>query len=128
MKTLLIVAVALVVSTNTFAQRDGNTMVSECGLAVARDNGQKLDTVDEMLGALGCTAYVAGYLDALHLMSDLGKGRLFCQPEDRLSVTQAERIFTKYLEAHPEQLHKSAEFLLSLSLVEAFPCKGSPPK
>jgi Ssp1 endopeptidase immunity protein Rap1a len=118
MKTVLVVTFMLALPISALGQRDGNTMLHDCNLDVSQDGGKKLEGI-ESLDAMACVSYVAGYLDAVYFFSDLGKD-LACFPAERVSTMQAERIFVKYLVAHPEQLHKSAEFLLARSLQEAF--------
>ena len=126
MRMLLMIAVAVLgVSVSAFAERDGNEMGHNCHLAVAYDNGNTLSNT-ETADALACLSYVAGFLDATHLLGDLDTFKLFCFSGDRVPVMQGVKIFIKYLDAHPEELHKSAEFLLARSLQEAFPCKASP--
>jgi hypothetical protein len=120
MKTVLVVTFMVALSTSDFAQPDGTTMLHDCNLDISQDGGKKLEGI-ESLDAMACVSYVAGYLDAVHFFSDLGDD-LACFPTERLATLQAEKILVKYLGAHPEQLHKSAEFLLARSLQEAFPC------
>lgn len=124
----LIALLILVCSLPAAAQRDGNLMVRACHLAVDHENGQRLSE-DQTTDALSCISYIAGFRDALQLVSQLGKSNIaFCPPPDGLSATQAARVYVKYLDAHPEKLQEAPATLLALSLVEAFPCKVPPQK
>ena len=46
----------------------------------------------------------------------------YCQPEGVASY-QAAEVFVKYMDNHPEYLHRKANEMLLLSFVEAFPCE-----
>jgi hypothetical protein len=47
----------------------------------------------------------------------------FCLPEGATN-DQIVKIFVKYLDDHPEELHEPASLLLVTSLRNVFPCKG----
>lgn len=124
----LIALLILVCSLPASAELDGNFMVRACHLAVDHENGQRLSE-DESIDELSCVSYISGYLDALHFVSLLGKSDIaFCLPQGSLSVPQAERVYVKFLDSHPEQLQENAGMLLGLSLVVAFPCRAPPQK
>ena len=42
---------------------------------------------------------------------------------DGVTMGQVKLIFLKYVDEHPEELHLPASFILSKSLVAAFPCR-----
>jgi hypothetical protein len=46
-----------------------------------------------------------------------------CLPIEGVTAGQAIRIVTKYLNAHPERLHRDAHILVVEALREAFPCR-----
>jgi len=46
----------------------------------------------------------------------------FCLP-DQVTNDQIIKIFVKYLDDHPEELHQPASLLLVTSMRKAFPCK-----
>ena len=51
-----------------------------------------------------------------------GKAMPFCQPKEGITIDQARRIFLKYIAAHPEDLHWTAQTILAVALNEIFPC------
>ena len=51
-----------------------------------------------------------------------GRSQIFCPPPGGISLDQAMRIFLKWANDHPEQLHESARISVMLSLAQAFPC------
>ena len=63
--------------------------------------------------------YVAGVFDALADVSH-------CVTADGVTQGQAVLIAKKYLESHPEELHMTADILLSRAFKAAFPCKKKP--
>ena len=46
----------------------------------------------------------------------------FCA-DPKVLIKQKIRIVTRYLEQHPESLHKKAVWLVLFAMAEAFPCK-----
>jgi hypothetical protein len=84
-----------------YATRDGSLMVRSCHLAIAQNDGRSLSG-SENEEAIVCTAYVAGFLDALHLSAAVGNKTLdICLPDERLDVLQAAGVLLKYLDTHP---------------------------
>jgi len=47
----------------------------------------------------------------------------FCAP-DEISATQAGRVVIKFLEEHPEELHRDFRFLALAALRNQWPCGG----
>jgi hypothetical protein len=77
------------------------------------------------LGLMFCIGYLSGLTDMHALMSDarLGGGRSqYCIPETGISNEQAMKVFLKWADDHPEQLHKSARISVLIAFREAFPC------
>jgi len=69
-----------------------------------------------------CNAYIAGVEDATDLARAV-KGKDSCIP-DGVTVPQMVKIFVKYTDNHPEQLHQPAAIGITLALADAFPgCK-----
>jgi hypothetical protein len=72
-----------------------------------------------------CLDYLSGMLDMHSLMSDprIGNGRAqFCLPEKGISNEQAIKVFLKWADDNPAELHKSARISVLRALREAFPC------
>lgn len=102
-------------------------------VASAYDRGDKLlwackadpsKGVEEALGKAHCIGYVTGMVDSAQLIfSVTPESRLFCPPSSGMSGDQQVRIVVKWLENHPEELHKGGRVSVVLALKEAFPCK-----
>ncbi len=76
---------------------------------------------------ISCTSYLQGFVDGFSLEQARADAGLppFCFPLGSVSVTQARLIVQRYLKDHPWNLHKDAGFLISMALVDAFPCPSS---
>jgi len=75
-----------------------------------------------------CPTYLMGVSDgfeviagALGLAGEKGAELSFCKPK-RFVLAQYQRVVTKYLRVHPEELHHGAALLVLKALTEAFPC------
>ena len=66
-----------------------------------------------------CTGYLTGILGGYYAFPPV-KPRL-CLP-DGFTIGQMEKIFMKYINEHPEQLHLLARDVVIRSLISAFPC------
>ena len=77
-----------------------------------------------------CAGFISAVLDTLNMWeaSDVYEKRThdkdvrFCLPAE-VTNGQIILVFVKYMEDHPEQLHKPANLLLVEALRKAFPCK-----
>ena len=70
-----------------------------------------------------CLGFVDGFMSAASVAQAINlKAMPFCQPKEGISIDQARRIFLKYIAAHPEDLHSTAQLILAVALREAFPC------
>ena len=71
-----------------------------------------------------CLGFVDGFMSAVAVAQLIDpKAMSFCQPKKGISLDQARRIFLKYIAAHPEDLHWTAQTILTVALTEVFPCK-----
>lgn len=102
---IALLAFLLPLSTHA-AFQSGNALLSDM---------QREDSSDYMF-ALG---YVAGAFDAFG-------GVTHCVTTSGVTQRQALLIAKKYLEAHPEELHKGADTLLLEAFKAAFPCGKKP--
>src|ERR671912_535945 len=60
-------------------------------------------------GLLSCSRYIDGILDMQAVMIGLGGAfPLFCLPQAGVSVDDATKIFVKWANEHPDELHKPA--------------------
>ena len=72
-----------------------------------------------------CNHYIHGVIDTFESAKDWDwspKGESICAPEG-FNGDQAIRIFVKYADEHPEELHNSAPSMVWDALHKAFPCK-----
>jgi hypothetical protein len=115
MKKLIVIA-ALLVSTQAGAAigfQTGNALMENlrAGDKIESGGGGQFDLANAMEGQ----GYILGVHDSL-------SGSYICTPRG-VNIGQLVAIVKKYLLAHPEKLHDSAAFLVSVALSEAFPCK-----
>jgi Rap1a immunity proteins len=74
-----------------------------------------------------CAGFVEGVIDSQYMReaadSGLGPSNIprYCIPQEA-TYDQIVKVFVKYLDEHPELLHKPACSLLIASWVKAFPC------
>lgn len=103
--------------------QDGTWFLNACGAAVKQAENVQL-SANEAIVSLYCISYVAGFVDAIPLVTTTTKGSpIICLPENGASNEQAIRVFVKYLRENPEQLHESGRASLFISLAKTFPCK-----
>jgi hypothetical protein len=103
---------------------DGNRLLPQCedAVRVANDSRRGLDA-----DASYCLGFVNGIMEmAYDWQASTKQSKLTflpCLPSDGMTSMQAVRIVTKYLNSHPEKLHRDAKNLVVEALKEAFPCK-----
>jgi Rap1a immunity proteins len=79
-----------------------------------------------------CAGFITGTIDTLHMWiaSDIFAKRThdedvkFCFP-DNVDNRQILLVFIKYLEEHPEELHKPANLLFVEAMRKVFPCPAN---
>lgn len=81
-----------------------------------RVNTSKTATREDELSASAFTGYVRGVEDSMN-------GARFCITA-KVSSAQQVGLITKYVKAHPEELHNGATTLIVQALQPAFPCEG----
>lgn len=84
--------------------------------AFMRVSATKTPTREDELAASAFTGYVRGVEDSMN-------GVRFCITAKASSAEQVAYI-TKYLKAHPEELHNGATTLIVQALQPAYPCSG----
>jgi hypothetical protein len=92
----------MMISTAAYSEytHNGNTLLDEC---------QSNDGAEKSF----CLGYVLGVLDELPNA---------CAPNG-VTGGQTAKVVERYLEAHPENLHLSANSLIASAVVAAWPCK-----
>ena len=119
------------------AELDGKDLLRDCRFFIQWTEGaddSKL-TVESGVYAYYCAGLVRGILSEMIVMkvlkdenyikdtSPIGSPALFpCTPES-VTTPQFVRITVKYLEDHPEFLHRSDSTLVRDAITEAFPCE-----
>lgn len=110
-KLLTVIVALLVLQSDLVAQQqdlDGNTLYSRCH---GNDEGWQL----------WCLGYLGGSSDALILFNS-GNAPRACLPAGGThGETQA--VVMKYLQDHPEYLHRPALDIVVSALASAYPCK-----
>jgi Rap1a immunity proteins len=120
----------------------GSTLLPACKKYVQLIDGAKDMSTSDAADGLACESYVVGFNDgvrsALRIAATKAYGlnktvrwtqdersaRLgnYCLPEG-MQTGQAVRVVVKYMEAHPENLHRQPFIVVDSALRDAFPCK-----
>jgi hypothetical protein len=75
--------------------------------------------------SLGCSAYVAGFMEGLFIGKSLpGSGHSFCPPKG-LTVPQGRLVIEKFMRDRPKILNEAASSISMAALVLAFPCDAT---
>lgn len=96
----------------------GSMFLSDC-IAALKPIGEIKDS--EYMNVGHCLGYVGGFKDAHVIGKAVMPLHRFCPPNG-VDTGQLTRVFVKYLQDHPEQLHLDAGLLLWFALEKAFPC------
>lgn len=133
MRYLSAVVLAALLGSPALAQKtilDGNSLDDTCRYQRMEDNGVKL-SAEEGAKLSFCIGYVRGVLDEIWsqqtIPADLGiknVGPSKICISNEVSNGQAMKVAIKYLQDHPAKLQFSANYLIRLSMEEAFPCKA----
>jgi len=118
-RKLIVIALFLIVVTPTVSIAAGmrtDQMMWKC-------NGTGGNEIDKAFGKMRCAGYMDGVMDfQAIIIKPFPRAKFFCVPKTGISIDQAMRIFVKWAENHPKDLHVSARVSVLLSLREAFPC------
>ncbi|HAT1942727.1 TPA: hypothetical protein RG395_001046 [Legionella pneumophila] len=66
-----------------------------------------------------CVGYIHGFLDAQSSIQE----KKYCLPYP-IDTYQIAKVYSKYLEEHPEKLHQNSNITFSEALISYFPCKN----
>lgn len=110
------------------AFKSGNDLLKYCQVVVDLSNSKTVKPREgEHLRAGYCLGYIAGVADTLARVKNLEAGRKSgqlvraCLPAE-MTNEEAARLFVKFAENHPEELHMDGSFVVWAALVEAHPC------
>ena len=113
MKTELLALVAML---GIFGSADATYFVP-AGEALAACESESVATQNK------CVRSLAGIVDATTTWVDWEMmPKKFCQP-DEVTLEQLRKIYVKYANEHPEELHLTAAGIAVNAFVEAFPCE-----
>jgi hypothetical protein len=110
-------------SSNSLAEAlrsDGNKLLRECEDAL-KAVGTTTTTAREFGQGLYCIGFVHGLVDMNTVYDADGAATFFCPPQE-FTVGQGVRVVVKFLQDHPERLHKDEAILAVSALQQAFPC------
>src|SRR5450432_4277977 len=97
----------------------GNALLSTCRVAVNVDPFKR--STQEQNDAATCNGWVWGFLEGNMITEVNASAHVICVPE-QVTLDQAERVFVRYLEDHPAELHRGAAGLAYDAFKKAFPC------
>jgi len=115
MRRVLTLMIGLLVATTAHAMK-GDEFARLLD-AWNRVNANKQPSREDELSASAFTGYVRGVEDSMN-------GVRFCIPPKASSAQQVAFI-TKYVKAHPEELHNAATTLIVQALQPAYPCEAA---
>jgi hypothetical protein len=130
----LVLAVVVVMSLfavgRANAQRylSGNDLQKHC-----KEQTKDKEHVDSWYDSGLCSGYIIGVTDAYAVWNDESASRSqhpmlsFCL-EGEVTAGQAIKVVERFLDNHPELLHKPAALLVVQAFHEAFPCQATQKK
>lgn len=99
---------------------DGNVLLESCK---STDDPNPTDISRGL--ALYCLGLVQGVMNTHVLVArGLGEKAMLCTPEG-VTTGQGVKIVKKYLDENPSKLHQDSTVLVTLALMNAFPCEAS---
>lgn len=105
----------------------GAQLLDECQVA-AKGGPNAPEDAAELAKGMRCLGYLSGVRDTYLFWKNTNntqKAKAYvpaCIPEEATNFELA-RVVVKYLNDHPNQLHKSYRLLVMLALEDAYPCK-----
>jgi hypothetical protein len=97
---------------------------ASCRIAIRTWSEQNPNSID-LLIAQSCNGYLQGALDAFEFERVAGSqksdAQSVCIPDD-VKKEQVIRVFMKYSDDHPEELHKAAPVVVWEAMHQAFAC------
>jgi|SRR5215831_18033 len=105
------------------AGEDGNTLLSKCLVAIQLEDPvrRRHATPQEAYDNGYCQGVIAGIIDRSDYLA-IAPAYRYCLLPGGLFPSQAIRVVHRYLQAHPERLHRHHNDLVIEALHDAFPC------
>jgi hypothetical protein len=100
---------------------NGNDILRNCKPLLDGFNSDSAD-VKETMDAAHCAGMVTGFNDMAVLVGQIVKREVYCVPKEGLEAGQVIRVYMKWLEDHPAELHDTARILFLQAMRESFPC------
>jgi hypothetical protein len=120
--TLIVVATVSLQAQSQDAKTSATQLVEDCSnfkLSVeSSKQGPRISDLNPTF--FFSSGECAGYMWAIMDFNPAIKW--YCAPEG-VTLGQLIKVFLKYMDEHPEQLHEDASLMLLRSLRKAFPCK-----
>jgi hypothetical protein len=121
---LLVVSVCGAHGQNGGFYMNADRLAVNCRIAIRTWSEQNPNSID-LLIAQTCNGYLQGAVDTFEFERVTGSQKFeaqsLCVPDDVRSE-QVIRVFMKYSDDHPEELHKSAPLVVWEAMHQAFPC------
>ena len=116
------VMLCCLIATASVKAADGNDLMRHCQKAVTFLDTDNYDA-DNDIDIGWCVGYVHSFtkLNVYYKAFDIPVP--ICFPESGIKNRQAVRVLVKYLQDHPENLHKYDMILTILAFAEAYPCE-----
>lgn len=77
---------------------------------------------EAVLNFLSCIKYISGVIDGFQVMARVSDTKIICMPKTGISNDQAVKLFVKWINERPEQMHQTARTELLVMLRTTFPC------
>ena len=103
---------------------DGNEVLKQCSALVRTADGGNNGS-DDLSGTAYCAGLMTGITSTMTIWNTTrekaGMIRIWCPPA--ITSQQAARIVVKYMNEHPDDLHRTGAYLVMSALQDAYPCE-----
>lgn len=106
--------------TSSSSLADGNILLKSCQSAIDLETEENKS---KQASALYCMGLIRGATYMHYMFTETKSTGLYCLPDKKLKINQMLRVVVKYLNQHPEKLHKNETLLIAFSFIDSFPCK-----
>jgi hypothetical protein len=99
-------------------------LAAQCRTSIRVESDEKSNWIDLSIGQL-CNGYLQGAVDTFEFERQTGvqkySGQSACVPST-VNVGQLVRVYVKYADEHPEELHLAGSIMVWNAIHKAFPC------
>ena len=99
-------------------------LAAQCRTSIRLETDEKANWIDASIAQM-CNGYLQGAVDTFEFERETGvqkySGQLACVPST-VSVGQLVRVYVKYADEHPEELHLAGSIMVWNAIHKAFPC------